>query len=301
MKRFFPALVWCGLALSLGACGLNDEGAFPGESHVKYCPEENKSGCPGMVLIPAGEFTMGTDDSGINQACRHQQALDYPCDRKWFDDEQPRRTVVLDAFYIDWHEVTVDEYRACVDAGRCTKPGDVSSNRACNWGSEREGSHPVNCVDWEQARKYCEWRGKRLPAEAEWEKAARGTDGRLYPWGEQPPSCDLVVWGDGRRTDGCGRNSTWPVCSKLQGNSPHGLCDTGGNVYEWVEDWYDPGYYASAPSRNPPGPPSGTMRVLRGGSWGLNHPYALRAGSRLSFDPAVRYVSVGIRCASPSP
>ena len=253
-----------------------------------------------MVRIPAGTFTMGTAESDIDTTCRHQKAEGYTCDRDWFSDEKPQRQVYVGAFSIDKHEVTVDEYRACLTVGKCSKPRISSDNKYCNWGSSRSGKHPINCVDWSQASAYCEWAGKRLPTEAEWEKAARGTDGRLYSWGNQAPSCDRVVWGDGKRTDGCGKDSTWPVCSKARGNSPYGLCDMSGNVWEWVSDWYGKNYYGSAPKRNPHGPNSGSARVVRGGSWFNTVPVTLRAALRNRYDPPNWFYYVGFRCASSS-
>ena len=235
---------------------------------------------PGMVLIPAGEFMMG---------CNSKK--DSSCD----GDESPYHEVYLDAYYIDVHEVTLAEYAKCVKAGKCEKPGDKSDWEYCNWGYSDRDDHPVNCVNWNQAKAYCEWAGKkRLPTEAEWEKAARGTDGRIWPWGNSEASCEYAVMSDGG--DGCGKDGTWPVCSKLKGNSPYGLCDMAGNVWEWVSDWYGGNYYSDSPGRNPQGPSSGSARVLRGGSWFSGFPEFLRASYRSWFDPVFRWFYVGFRC-----
>jgi formylglycine-generating enzyme required for sulfatase activity len=233
-----------------------------------------------MVLIPAGEFWMGCAPN------------DEMCD----DDEKPYHKVYLDAYYIDRHEVTVAEYRKCVKAGKCTPP---STEGNCNWGKSGRDNYPVNCVDWYQADAYCRWAGKRLPTEAEWEKAARGTDGRIYPWGDELPSCKYAVMSDEERGWSCGKGFTftWPVCSKPRGNSPYGLCDMAGNVWEWVYDRYDENYYSSSPSRNPTGPSSGQIRVLRGGSWWSFTPAPLRASDREKGSPEYRFEVLGFRCA----
>jgi sulfatase modifying factor 1 len=225
-----------------------------------------------MVYIPAGEFTMGSDRGEKN--------------------EKPVHKVYLGAYYIDKYEVTVDNYAACVKAGFCNEP---DTGKYCNRGKSGRGRHPVNCVDWSQARAYCEWRKKRLPTEAEWEKAARGTDGREYPWGSEKASCRYAVMKDGG--DGCGMDRTWPVGSKPAGASPYGAMDMAGNVWEWVADWYDNKYYHKSPESNPKGPDSGTYRVLRGGSWYYDPGY-LRASYRGLLNPSNRYSGVGFRCAS---
>jgi len=246
-------------------------GPQPGEELV---PEGTKGGP--MILIPAGEFMMGCNE-----------AVDPQCS----GDEKPYHRVYLDAYYMDKHEVTVAEYRKCVNAGGCKDP---VTGQYCNWGQSGREGHPINCVDWNQAQDYCSWAGKRLPTEAEWEKAARGTDGRKYPWGNETANCQYAVMDDGG--SGCGRNSTWPVCSKPQGNSPYGLCDMAGNVWEWVQDWYDENYYQGSPANNPKGPSSELSRVLRGGSWGLSHPEYLRASFRFRIEPTFWFYNYGFRC-----
>ena len=228
-----------------------------------------------VVLIPAGKFWMGCNE-----------AVDSECD----DDEKPYHDVYLDAFSMDRHEVTVAAYGKCVESGKCSK---AETGGYCNTGKSGRTDHPINCVDWAQAAAYCKWAGKRLPTEAEWEKAARGTDGRKYPWGNQNAACSRAVMDDGG--DGCGKDRTWPVCSKEAGNSPYGLCDMAGNVYEWVSDWYGKDSYGSSGDRNPGGPSSGARRVLRGGSWD-SESWSLRASNRVRFTPVSRYVNSGFRC-----
>lgn len=199
-----------------------------------------------LVCVPAGEFLMGSTDS----------------DKAAENNEKPQHRVDLDAFWIDRTEVTNAQYRKCVQAGKC-RESKYASDLKFNGDTQ-----PVVGVTWNDAKTYCEWAGRRLPTEAEWEKAARGTDGHLYPWGNQAASCDyaVVALTLGNET-GCGKKTTWPVGSKPQGASPFGALDMVGNVWEWVEDWYDAKYYANSPIKNPTGPSSGSSRLLRGFGW----------------------------------
>jgi formylglycine-generating enzyme required for sulfatase activity len=219
----------------------------------------------GMVPVPAGEFLMGSEDGD--------------------NDEKPVHRVYLDAFYIDKYEVTVAEYGRCVQGGRCSTPG---TGVGCNWGQGGREDHPINCVDWNQAETYCEWAGKRLPPEAEWERAARGTDGRKYPWGDQ--------WDSSKANAESRIGRTTSVGSYSSGVSPYGVHDMAGNVWEWVQDWYDRNYYQRGFSRNPKGPDSGSLRVLRGGSWG-SFPGNARTSARGRSVPGTRYYDGGFRCA----
>jgi formylglycine-generating enzyme required for sulfatase activity len=229
-----------------------------------------------MVYVPAGEFTMGSDEGG--------------------SDEQPVHTVYQDAFWIDKYEVTNAQYRACVEAGACDEPSDIAYY-AANYYAQ----HPVVYVRWPQAEAYCQWAGKRLPTEAEWEKAARGTDGRTYPWGNTFDGsklnfCDKncsFFWNDASVDDGYA--FTAPVGSYPAGVSPYGALDMAGNVWEWVADWYDPGYYSQSSGRNPHGPGSGVERVLRGGSWSSTAPYVRGATRHWAY--SVHPDFVGFRCA----
>lgn len=232
-----------------------------------------------MVKVSAGEFMMGCNAS-----------VDGEC----YDDEKPYHKVYLDTYYIDKFEVTVDQYKACVNAGKCTEQG-ITQWDSCNNSNPDRGNHAINCVDWNQAQSYCSYAGKRLPTEAEWEKAARGTDERKYPWGNQKVNCSFAILSEGG--DGCGRNSTWPVGSKPSGASPYGAMDMVGNVWEWTVDWEDGKYYSISPARNPQGPDSGSYRVLRGGSWDNDNPRHFRASNRSSNKPSIVYARIGFRCA----
>ena len=235
-----------------------------------------------MVTVPVGEFWMG---------CAPQ---DSSCD----DDEKPGRTVYLDAFRIDRTEVTVAQYAACVQDGVCSAANSDLST--CNWGKAWRDDHPINCVDWEQAQTYCRWAGKHLPTEAQWEKAARGTDSRLYPWGNAKVSCRYAVMGDGG--SGCGSGGTMPVGSRLAGASPYGALDMSGNVYEWLADRYAEDAYQNAGDRNPTGPSSGgSGRAIRGGSWIYVGARYLRSSDRDWGRPGLRLDNLGFRCVRPSP
>jgi formylglycine-generating enzyme required for sulfatase activity len=197
-----------------------------------------------MVYVPAGEFLMGSADS----------------DSQAYSNEKPQHTVYLDAFWIDKTEVTNAQYKKCVQAGACKA---LEYARSSDYNGDTQ---PVVEVDWFNAQAYCQWAGRQLPTEAQWEKAARGTDGRIYPWGNQAATCEYAVMNVGSG-NGCGKGTTWPVGSKPKGASPYGALDMAGNVWEWVADWYSESYYAGSPSKNPPGPASGEYRVPRGGSF----------------------------------
>ncbi len=243
-----------------------------------------------MVMIGQGKFVRGCS-AATDPNCRSH--------------ERPAHEVVLGPFLIDRHETTVAEYKRCVDADKCTMPGTNQDNKRCNWGQEGRDLHPINCVDWAQADAYCKWAGKRLPTETEWEKAARSDDGRRYPWGGDRPNCDLAI--TSRQDKGCGQSSTWPVCSVPKGNSPYGLCDMVGNVWEWVADWYAADTYDAQNAqmdketnelvKNPVGPSNGRERVLRGGSWTSKLPESVRTSTRFYFKPDVKLGNFGFRCA----
>ena len=199
-----------------------------------------------MVYVPAGSFQMG-------------YAGGYP-------DEQPEHTVALDAFWIDKTEITNRSYGLCVQASACKPPSRRTSNGIDDYyGNAQYEDYPVIFVSWTDAQSYCTWAGQRLPTEAEWEKAARGTDGRLYPWGNTPPDKNLANFDD----------NIWDVVaagSYPAGASPYGALDMAGNVWEWTADWFGSDYYSQSPTQNPTGPETGTKRVLRGGSWNFDAP-----------------------------
>jgi formylglycine-generating enzyme required for sulfatase activity len=222
-----------------------------------------------MVYVPAGEFLMGSE-KGVN-------------------DEKPQHRVTLDAFWIDQTEVTNGMYAKCVADGQCEPPQEIGSSTHSNYYDDNQyADYPVINMDWNKANAYCGWAGRRLPTEAEWEKAARGSDGRTYPWGEQSPTCSFANF------RGC-EGDTTGVGSYPQGASMYGALDMVGNAWEWVADWYSDTYYIGSPSENPQGPDSGQYRVLRGGSWNCDEWY-LRSSNRFRNLPDSVVNDYGFRC-----
>jgi len=258
---------------------------------------------PTTIRIPGGSFFMGSDDG--------------------LAIEKPSHQVTLGPYCIDEFEVTVERYKACSDAGRCKRAGTTN-----DWSgiSEKERrafdplcnardpvgrlKHPINCVDWEMADKFCREQGGRLPTEAEWEFAARGPDGRKYPWGDEDPAAghlnacgrECVAWGLKNgveekamyETDD-GFANTAPVGSFPKGASRYGVQDVVGNVWEWVADWYGP--YGKDEFRDPIGAPAGEERVIRGGAWNGSYPSWVRPTFRYKDTPAKRSYGIGFRCA----
>jgi formylglycine-generating enzyme required for sulfatase activity len=229
----------------------------------------------GMVDVPAGTFERGCD---ANADCQPYS--------------QPAHEVYLDHFAIDRVEVTVERYAVCVAEGGCSAAGNDGE---CTAARADGGELPINCVSWDQAQAYCAWADKRLPTEAEWEKAARGRDGRAFPWGNEPASCELAVMYDAGAL-GCGAGAPLPVGSRPQGASPYGALDMAGNLWEWTADWYRSGY-DPALRDNPPGPEHGEERVVRGGSWDdMWGERAMRITERASNAPATSGRHLGFRC-----
>ena len=254
-----------------------------------------------MVYVPAGEFEMGNDDDGVEDAFQMCMRYRGHCEREWFEDEQPVHTVALDGFWMDRTEVTNAQYQQCVESGACGPPAERGSHtRDSYYGDSAYDNHPVINVSWYQARSYCDWVGARLPTEAEWEYTARGPDGRMFPWGNEFGArlnyCDancVLDWADEAIDDGY--VDTAPVGSFPRGASWCGVLDIAGNVWEWSADWYDDSYYARSTHRNPAGTSSGEYRILRGSSWYSNRSYT-RSTYRYSNTPDYFDVDVGFRC-----
>jgi len=259
-----------------------------------------------MMLIPAGEFEMGMDaDRALVECQKYSEPNnDSECELSSFENEEPVHEVYLDVYYIDQYEVTNAAYQDCVEAGTCDPPEEfISNTRDSYYGNSAYDEYPVVNVNWEDANTYCEWRGGRLPTEAEWEKAARGTDGRMYPWGDEFDGavvnfCDQECEFDHANTEyNDGYAGTAPVGSYPGGASPYGVMDMAGNVWEWVSDWSGGDYYANSPAENPLGPTSGENRRLRGGGWWLPANY-VSAAYRLRDNPDLSNNSTGFRCAA---
>jgi iron(II)-dependent oxidoreductase len=243
------------------------------------------------VLVPTGFFLMGSDKK---------------IDRNAYAAEFPQRKVWLDAYEIDRYEVSALQYLKFV----------LVTDRPplLDWrydgGNFQAGMahHPVMHVSWNDADAYCRWAGKRLPTEAEWEKAARGEDGRLYPWGSQPAGLSRANFGrtglSGPVRDRPERLLMYPpiiaVDKYENAVSPYGVHQMLGNVAEWVSDWYDKDYYATAPERNPKGPAHGTQKAFRGGGW-MDSTTTMRAAMRNGTDPQTKINWLGFRCAKDAP
>lgn len=228
-----------------------------------------------MVLIPAGEFLRGRS---------HPLPDD---DLKWFPtvmkDDRPVRRIFIDAFYLDKHEVTNEQYAAFVKATKQRPPHHWPKGQI----PKRQEKFSVVNVSWAESTRYARWAGKRLPTEAEWERACRGlAEGKKYPWGDRAPTKDDARF---NRVDGPDQ-----VC-RFKPNE-FGLFDMAGSAWEWCSDWYEKDYYQSAPDRNPAGPPKGLYRVLRGGSW-ADVPKYLTCAYRSWARAAERSPNIGFRCA----
>jgi len=249
-------------------------GLFLAAGGVRAAPADSASGNRDMVRFPAGEFMMGSEPG------------------KGLKDEQPRHKVYLDAFWLDRYEVTGGDFAAYLEANPEEHPTITGW-----WGREPRPDmvdRPVIGLTWQRCRNYCRWRDKRLPTEAEWERAAAGLEGRTYPWGEAPPTperanfnkCCFIRKGEVLHEAG----------SLKQGKTPEGVYDLAGNIAEWVYDWYDKTYYSSGVYKNPRGPETGTHHVIRGGAWNSLPDY-MRSSRRYGYDDAKDFYGIGCRCA----
>jgi formylglycine-generating enzyme required for sulfatase activity len=242
----------------------------PSETPTPFPEEITDAKGVSMRLVPAGEFIMGSDNGDV--------------------DERPAHNVNLGAYYIDKYEVTNALYSVCATAGACDPPKLVSSlRRASYYGNSQFDNYPVVQVDWNMAKTYCEWRGAQLPTEAQWEKAARGTDGRTYPWAGEGLECSKANYG------GCVQETNF-IGGNESGKSIYGVYDMAGNVWEWVADWYSADYYQNSPTTNPLGPGAGVNRAMRGGSWS-DLGSSSRSANRHGNTPQTFGNSLGFRCA----
>ena len=227
-----------------------------------------------MAYFPAGEFEMG---SSIDRGKKN---------------EQPKHKVYLNAFYLDKHEVTFSDFEIYLESNFDKYP------TITGWVDRKARpdmvDKPIFGLQWKRCRNYCSWRGKRMPTEAEWERAAKGKENRIYPWGNEEPDKSRANFGK------CCFIQKGKLLTKSgyfkKGNTPEGVSDLGGNVAEWVSDWYDKKYYEKTPYKNPKGPKKGKYHVIRGGAWN-SLPVYLRSSSRYGDSDSKDYYGIGCRCA----
>ena len=269
-----------GIGIKPGSSIPRDDGGSQAEANKKKQETEKslpktktgKDGAP-MVLVPAGPFIMGSGDKDTHV------------------NERPEHEVSLKDYYIDQFEVTVERYHRFMNQKKRLAPKYWEQVEL-----RRDAQKPVVGIDWQDAKTYCQWAGKRLPTEAEWEKAARGTDRRMYPWGNDAPNSSTANFGK-NRSDSIYADRLKNVGSYERGKSPYGAYDMAGNANEWVQDWYGRTYYQNSPRENPSGPMSGEFKVLRGGSlvWG---DWFSRTTYRYAVLPRFRDTNYdGVRCA----
>jgi eukaryotic-like serine/threonine-protein kinase len=251
-----------------------------------------------LVFVPAGEFTMGSDADDALAEC---QKFRSDCQRRWFTNEEPPHSVNVDAFWIDQTEVTNRMYALCVEAGVCQEPTSTGSDtHSSYYGNPEFDNYPVIYVDWSMAKTYCEWADRRLPTEAEWEKAARGENASVYPWGDTF---------DGSLVNFCDTNCSSPLTNKSfndgfadvapvgsypSGKSVYGALDMAGNVWEWVSSLYEPYPYDATDGRE--NLTSSDLRVLRGGTW-IYDDILVRSAYRRQGNPSSPYSYIGFRCS----
>ena len=274
-------MIWAGMSLVAGilCLGAAEPQSSKGGQVLSPAVGRGGDGAP-MILIPAGPYIMGSNDGLPN--------------------ERPEHTVTLDSYYVDQYEVTLSLYRKFLESTKQESPSTWDDEAATT-----AGDRPATGMKWEAASAYCKWAGKRLPTEAEWEKAARGIDGRRYPWGDMQPFVDIANYNRGMWVNEA--ITLVAVTSGLEGmsvrhglkeggKSPFGLLHMAGNAAEWVADWYGRDYYQKSPDQNPVGPSTGEKRVIRGGSW-ADLPAALRVTARVSAEADYEDRTIGFRCA----
>ncbi len=315
----FPHGLWFLLmaALFISGCSsastfpelVNDRSSEPAVNEVDILPPEilvetNPREVDGMVQIhiPGNTYLRGSTMGGVEDGIDLCQQRYQPCNRWYYEREYPQHEVSLSPYLIDQSEVTNLQYQLCVEAGICSEPLGCKKGEP-TYRDSQKNDHPVVCVDWEEARNYCEWVGGRLPTEAEWEYAFRGGESLIFPWGDEFIGTNLNYC-DGKCDQGHADDSiddgfikTAPVGSFPVGNSWAGLEDLGGNVSEWVSDWY--GKYDIVPLVDPTGPDSGTEKMIKGCSWYSPSVYC-RGATRGSVDPDTRLDYLGFRCAASS-
>jgi formylglycine-generating enzyme required for sulfatase activity len=279
LVRWFSIVLVCSLLLPAVSWAQSPQ-EDPVQSHIVYLPWVTYDPLL-MVYVTEGEFTMGCYEAPGN------------CD----PDNEYLHQIYLDSYYIDTYEVSNAQYARCVAGAGCSPPYNYGSNtRPAYYDNPSFKDYPVVSISWMDARNYCLWAGKRLPTEAEWEKAVRGTsDTRLYPWGDQHPDCSMAngfnMWTGEYCTDDTTQVGSYPL-----GASQYGAFDMAGNVAEWVNDWYQVDYYWNSPAVNPQGPPDGTIKILRGGGWSTQFG-TLQLSDRWPQSAGGAFNWVGFRCA----
>jgi formylglycine-generating enzyme required for sulfatase activity len=316
MAAWTQFLIAAASAMALGCVGhaRTPPPARPAQNAAVAFPAEARDSDV-MVVVPAGSFKMGTSLAELElvyELCRAVSPEPTGCNREKLianhRNETPQREVYVSAFSIGRTEVTNAEYERCVRVGGCTPldferciffvDGEHVRGGRLDAAQARPDS-PAVCVSWEQAAAYCRHAGGALPTEAQWEKAARGVDGRVFPWGNAWDPL-RANWGEGAHPGTLdGQVTTAPVGSFPEGASPYGALDMSGNVWEWVADWYAEDAHAQGPLRDPPGPVTGTARIMRGGGYAAQA-FAQRTTKRVPRDPPGGYVNIGFRCARPA-
>ena len=283
MKKILVISTVLIIIIILTACGLRNT-ATPtgtettldlGEGYTTPEPPVNTDSAE-TKAVPGGVYILGSS------------TIDYMAQSQ----EQPEHKVSLTGFNIYIHEVTNAMYRECVVAGNCLAVSGLRPDLVDYVDNETYDEYPVVGVDWFMAKSYCEWAGGRLPTEAEWEAAARGIDERIFPWGNDIATCAV------NNMKGCG-TTEYPVQVGLYatGNSPFGVWDMAGNVWEWTNDWFDANYYATDPTTNPAGPWSGDFKIIRGGGWNSAND-KVRSANRFAIEPQLSFKDVGFRCVA---
>ncbi|MGH7166608.1 MAG: formylglycine-generating enzyme family protein [Nitrospiraceae bacterium] len=290
LLRLYAAVLLLPILVSIKSPHAVAAGSDPPPELASHLTEIAKLAHPSpMVFIPAGWFLMGTNRKDDDP---------YGLDTQYDDTELPQRRIWLDAYEIDRYEVTLAEFLAHVHRQGRQVPDAlqrliwhlISVHFAPDYVL---APWPALYVTWAEADNFCRAQGKRLPTEAQWEKAARGTEGNLFPWGKATPTPELAVFGKYHVHE---IPLVAAVSSKEEGRSPYGLYHMAGNVAEWVQDWFGFDYYAIMPERNPPGSTEGRYKVVRGGSW-KSKPHMLRAATRGGAFPEDRTAMIGFRCA----
>jgi iron(II)-dependent oxidoreductase len=259
------------LALTSGAWGTPPKNMAP-------------SSYSGMVLIPQGAFEMGSQKS-----LRELNPVSiFQADRHMLGPEDPAHEVILDAYYFDLYEVTNADYKKYIET-----TGSKTMPRYWEDSNLNQPNQPVVGTTWKEARAFCQWKNKRLPTEAQWEKAARGKRPVKYPWGDEEPDKTRLNFNNHA-------GKTTPVGSYPTGKSDYGVFDLSGNAAEWVKDWHFPEYYLFSPKENPPGPDKGQYKIIRGGNW-KNNAEDVRLTYRNATVPKARSKTIGFRCAADAP